>query len=46
MIAQGKDWIRKNYGATCLFVDEKECESSVVLHKKKPPENLMKLKIA
>ena len=44
VIAQVNDWIRKNYGTTCLFVDEREHESSVMLHEQKTPEKLMKLK--
>ena len=33
MMAQGKEWIRNNYGTTCLFIDEKSCKSSAMSHK-------------
>ena len=40
MMAQGKDQIINNCGTACLFVDEKACESSVMLHKQKTPEKV------
>ena len=38
MEAQGRDWIRNNYGNAFLLIEEKEHESSVTLCKQKMPE--------
>ena len=40
MVPDGKDWIRNNYGTTCLSVNDIECKSSVMLHKQHMPEKV------
>ena len=37
-MAQGKYWIRKNCGTTCVFVEEKSHQSSAVLNEQEIPE--------
>ena len=32
MVPDGKDWIRNNYGAMCLSVNDIEHKSSAMLH--------------
>ena len=38
MVSQGKDWIRKKYGTTCVFTEERVDESSTMLNKKRIPQ--------
>ena len=42
MVPDGKDWIRNNYGATCLSVNDVEQKNSVMLHEQHTPEKVKK----